>query len=99
MKIKITKDDIKNGTPCDNEACAVSQALMREFNTDMVTTYLKIKNIVNDKETKVIIYVNDQPYFVNEQDREKVVKFVNQFDNLGFGIGKAPKPITFELNQ
>jgi len=98
MKIKITKDDIENGTPCDNEACAVSQALMREFNTDMVTTYLKIKNIVDDKQTKVIIYVNDKPYSVNEQDREKVVKFVNQFDNLGFGIGKAPKPISFEIN-
>jgi len=99
MKIKMIKEDVKNGVPCDSEACAISQALMREFNTNKVNAYLKIKNIVNDEETKVVIYVDDQPCFVDEQDREKVVKFVNQFDNLGFGIGKAQKPISFEINQ
>ena len=91
MKIKITKDDIKNGTPCDSQECAVSQALSRYFKTHAVYTSIR-KNGVD-------IRVNEQPYFVDENDRKKVKDFILAFDNLDFGVGKLPKPITFELNQ
>ena len=92
MKIKITKDDIKNGTPCDSEACAVSQALSRHFKTNVVSTSVS-KNGVD-------IRVNDQPYFVDQNDRKKVIDFIFDFDNLDFKDNAVPpKPITFELNQ
>jgi len=91
MKIKITKQDIKNGNPCDSEACAVSQALSRHFNTHAVYTSIR-KNGVD-------IRINEQPYFVDKNDHEKVVNFILAFDNLNFGVGKLPKPISFKLNQ
>jgi len=91
MKIKITKQDIKNGNPCDSEACAVSQALSRYFKTNAVSTSVS-KNGVD-------IRVNDQPYFVDENDRKKVINFIFDFDNLEFDNATPPKPITFELNQ
>ena len=91
MKIKITEQDIKNGNPCDSEACAVSQALSRHFNTHAVYTSIR-KNGVD-------IRINEQPYFVDKNDHEKVVNFILAFDNLDFGVGKTPKPISFKLNQ
>lgn len=100
MKIKITKEDIKNGKPCDSENCAVSQALMRHFNTDCLHTSLEYKNIVDDDETIVVIGVDNQRYFVSEKDRKKVVKFINEFDDLYSADDIIPpKPISFELNQ
>jgi hypothetical protein len=39
MKIKITEKDIKNGNPCDSEACAVSLALSRHFKTNAVSIH------------------------------------------------------------
>jgi len=92
MKIKITEKDIKNGNPCDSEACAVSLALSRHFKTNAVSTSVS-KNGVD-------IRVNDQPYFVDENDRKKVINFIFDFDNLDFEDNAVrPKPITFELNQ
>jgi hypothetical protein len=32
----------------------------------------------------VDIKVNDQPYFVDEKDRKKVINFIFDFDNLEF---------------
>jgi len=91
MKIEITEQDIKNGNPCDSEACAVSQALSRYFKTHAVTTSIS--------KGGVDIRINEQPYFVDKNDHEKVVDFICAFDNLDFGVGKAPKPISFKLNQ
>ena len=92
MKIEITEQDIKNGNPCDSEACAVSQALSRHFKTNAVSTSVS-KNGVD-------IRVNDQVYFVDENDRKKVINFIFDFDNLDFEHNAVPpKPITFELNQ
>ena len=91
MKIEITEQDIKNGMPCDSEGCAVSQALSRHFNTYAVSTSLR--------KGKVDIRVNEQVYFVDKKDNEKVIKFIYDFDNLEFDNATPPKPITFELNQ
>lgn len=92
MEIKITEEDIKNGNPCDSEACAVSQALSRHFNTYAVSTSIS--------KTKVVIQVNDQHYFVDKKDNEKVIDFIYDFDNLDFEDNAVPpKPITFKLNQ
>ena len=92
MKIEITEQDIKNGMPCDSEGCAVSQALSRHFNTYAVSTSLR--------KGKVDIRVNEQVYFVDKNDHEKVVDFIYAFDNLDFQDNAVPpKPITFELNQ
>ena len=92
MKIKMIKEDVKKGVPCDSEACAISQALMREFNTNQVETSIK--------GTDINIRVNDQPYFIKSVDIDKVKRFIWDFDNLDF-IDDAvpPQPITFELNQ
>jgi hypothetical protein len=92
MKIEITEQDIKNGNPCDSEGCAVSQALIRYFNTYVVSTSIK--------KWKVFITINDQPYFVDKKDNQKVVDFIYAFDNLDFQDNAVPpKPITFKLNQ
>jgi hypothetical protein len=92
MKIEITEQDIKNGNPCDSQECAVSQALSRHFNTNAVYTSLR--------KGKVDIRVNEQVYFVNKKDNEKVIKFIYDFDNLDFKDNAVPpKPITFELKQ
>jgi len=91
MKIEITEQDIKNGNPCDSEACAVSQALSRYFKTNAVYTSIR--------EGGIDIRVNEQPCYVDKDDYEKVVNFIYAFDNLDFGVGKLPKPISFKLNQ
>ena len=91
MKIEITEQDIKNGNPCDSQECAVSQALSRHFKTHAVYTSLR--------KGKVDIRVNEQVYFVDKKDNEKVIKFIYDFDNLEFDNAIPPKPITFELNQ
>jgi len=92
MNIIITEQDIKKGNPCDSEACAVSQALSRHFNTHAVSTSIK--------KWKVFIRINDQPYFVDKKDNQKVVDFIYAFDNLDFQENAvAPKPIKFKLNQ
>jgi hypothetical protein len=94
MKIKITEKDIINGVPFDSEACAISQALMREFNTNCVSTSMG--------KSKVLIQINEQHYFVDKKDQNKVKKFIYDFDNLApFDNAEQlpPKPITFELNQ
>ena len=46
MKIEITEQDIKNGNPCDSEACAVSQALRRYFKTNAVYTSIREGGII-----------------------------------------------------
>jgi hypothetical protein len=65
--------------------------LSRHFKTNAVSTSVS-KNGVDIK-------VNDQPYFVDENDRKKVINFIFDFDNLEFDNATPPKPITFELNQ
>ena len=38
MKIEKIKEDVKYGVHFDSEECAISLALMREFNTNLVET-------------------------------------------------------------
>ena len=39
-KINVNEEDIKNGIPSNCNACAISQALRREFNTDETYTMI-----------------------------------------------------------
>jgi len=96
-KINVTEEDIKNGIPSNCNACAISQALRREFNTDETYT------MIDDETGNVSIEIDDRKFQVNHMQENDVLDFIDTFDNyqdylsLGDTEFVDPKPINFEI--
>ena len=96
-KINVNAEDIKKGIPGDCDACAISQALKRQFQTDEVST--KVDG------WDVILEVKNKKFEVNQMQEGDVLDFIDMFDNyrdylvLGGVDLVDPKPITFEIME
>ena len=88
-KISVNEEDIKNGVPSDCRACAISQALRREFNTEETYT------MVSDETGDVCIQIDDREFQVNDMQESDVIDFIFDFDQED-GWSKV-KPMTFEI--
>lgn len=97
MKIKVTKQDIKNGEPGQCNTCAISQALKRTFKVDKAYTEVDGGDI--------ILTVNEKKYSVDYKDQDDVLMFIERFDNhleyefLGVEDCKPPRPINFTIEE
>ena len=96
-KINVSAEDIKKGIPGDCDACAISQALKRQFQTEEVSTKVDGGD--------VILEIKNKKFEVNHMQEGDVLDFIDMFDNyrdylvLG-GIDLVdPKPITFEIME
>jgi hypothetical protein len=94
-KINVNAEDIKKGIPGDCDACAISQALKRQFQTDEVSTKVDGGD--------VILEIKNKKFEVNHMQEGDVLDFIDMFDNyrdylvLGGVDLVDPKPITFEI--
>ena len=97
MKINVTEEDIRNGIPNNCNACAISQALRKKFNTDEVYTEVDGGDIV--------LTIDEKKYGVNYKNESDVLDFIHRFDTyleyeyLGSMDGAPPKPISFEIKE
>jgi len=89
MKINVTEEDIKNGIPDNDNACAISQALRKKFNTDEVYTQVDGGD--------VILTINEKKYGVNFKNESDVLDFIFDFDQVD-GWSKV-KPMTFKIEE
>jgi len=87
--IDITDDDIKNGTQCDNNKCAIARALKREYKTDDVHVMVEddYPNLIVNKKELRYNYEND------------VLDFIDCYDNMSTedDYNYTPKPFTLEV--
>ena len=87
--IDITDDDIKNGTQCDNNKCAIARALKREYKTDDVNVIVEddYPNLIVNKKELRYNYEND------------VLDFIECYDNMSTedDYYLTPKPFTLEV--
>jgi hypothetical protein len=96
-KINVNAEDIKKGIPGDCDACAISQALKRQFQTDEVSTKVDGGD--------VILEIKNKKFEVNQMQEGDVLDFIDMFDNykdylvLGGVDLVDPKPITFEIME
>ena len=96
-KINVNAEDIKKGSPGDCDACAISQALKRQFQTDEVSTKVDGGD--------VILEIKNKKFEVNHMQEGDVLDFIDMFDNyrdylvLGGVDLVDPKPITFEIME
>jgi hypothetical protein len=96
-KINVNAEDIKKGIPGDCDACAISQALKRQFQTDEVSTKVDGGD--------VILEIKNKKFEVNHMQEGDVLDFIDMFDNykdylvLGGVDLVDPKPITFEIME
>lgn len=95
-KINVNEEDIKNGIPSDCRACAISQALRRQFNTEETYT------MISDETGNVSIEIDDRKFQVNDMQESDVIDFIHDFDNYAdlYFLNLNPeelKPITFEI--
>lgn len=94
-KINVNAEDIKKGIPGDCDACAISQALKRQFQTEEVSTKVDGGD--------VILEIKNKKFEVNHMQEGDVLDFIDMFDNyrdylvLGGVDLVDPKPITFEI--
>jgi hypothetical protein len=94
-KINVNAEDIKKGIPGDCDACAISQALKRQFQTDEVSTKVDGGD--------VILKIKNKKFEVNHMQEGDVLDFIDMFDNYRdylvlSGVDLVdPKPITFEI--
>jgi len=94
-KINVNAEDIKKGIPGDCDACAISQALKRQFQTEEVSTKVDGGD--------VILEIKNKKFEVNHMQEGDVLNFIDMFDNykdylvLGGVDLVDPKPITFEI--
>ena len=88
-KISVNEEDIKNGVPSDCRACAISQALRRQFGTEETYT------MISDETGKVSIEIDDRKFQVNDMQESDVIDFIFDFDQED-GWSKV-KPMTFEI--
>jgi len=89
IKINVTKKDIRNGIPDNCNACAISQALRRKFNTDEVYTEVDGGDVV--------LTINEKKYEVNYKNESDVLDFIFDFDQVD-GWSQV-KPISFEIKE
>lgn len=89
IKINVTEEDIRNGIPDNCNACAVSQALRRKFNTDEVYTEVDGGDVV--------LTINEKKYEVNYKNESDVLDFIFDFDQVD-GWSKV-KPMSFEIKE
>ena len=96
-KINVNAEDIKKGIPGDCDACAISQALKRQFQTEEVSTKVDGGD--------VILEIKNKKFEVNHMQESDVLEFIDMFDNyrdylvLGGVDLVDPKPITFEIME
>lgn len=96
-KINVNAEDIKKGIPGDCDACAISQALKRQFQTDEVSTKVDGGD--------VILEIKNKKFEVNQMQEGDVLDFIDMFDNYKDylvlnGVDLVdPKPITFEIME
>ena len=94
-KINVNAEDIKKGIPGDCDACAISQALKRQFQTEEVSTKVDGGD--------VILEIKNKKFEVNHMQEGDVLNFIDMFDNykdylvLGGVDLVDPKPITFKI--
>jgi len=99
-KINVNAEDIKKGIPGDCDACAISQALKRQFQTEEVSTKVDGGNVTGDK---ITFEIKNKKFEVNHMQEGDVLDFIDMFDNyrdylvLGGVDLVDPKPITFEI--
>tara|TARA_R100001440_G_scaffold16293_4_gene27735 strand:+ start:5277 stop:5588 length:312 start_codon:yes stop_codon:yes gene_type:complete len=96
FKINVNEEDIKNGIPSDCRACAISQALRREFNTE------ETKTTISDETGDVCIEIDDRKFQVNHMHESDVADFIFDFDNYANDyfnnlVPRELKPISFEI--
>ena len=95
-KINVDAEDIKNGIPSDCRACAISQALRRQFGTEETYT------MISDETGKVCIEIDDRKFQVNDMQESDVIDFIHDFDNYAEDHfnnldPEELKPISFEI--
>lgn len=96
-KINVNVEDIKKGIPGDCDACAISQALKRQFQTEEVSTKVDGGD--------VILEIKNKKFEVNHMQEGDVLDFIDMFDNYRDylvlnGVDLVdPKPITFEIME
>lgn len=93
VKIKVTKQDIKDGNPDNCKECAIACAIQRTLGIDM---YKNTMGIYNTLDGEGYLLGKDQLNFeekpISEPFPPKVTKFIQDFD-----AGKVVKPISFDL--
>ena len=94
MRIEVTKKDIENGVPCNSEQCAISQALMRHFKTNVVCTHVDGDHVE--------ITVDGYSYYLLSCSKS-IINFINIFDDsLEYSVLKVDtglKPFSFEIKK
>ena len=85
--ISVTEEDIKKGEPGNCSRCAISQALIRKFKIDEVSTEVDGGD--------VILSVKEKKYQVNHMHESDVLDFIFDFDQED-GWSEV-KPIKFEI--
>ena len=93
MKIDVTKEDIKNGEPCQGDECAISKALQRHFNSKDTFTEC------NFDSGQITLIVDEREYEIKSHDKYKVGDFIDRFDNMDDMDFNSPKPIQFEIEE
>ena len=104
IKIKVLKEDIKEGIPDSCNECAISVALKRHFKTSDVHTGYDVKK------EKTVIEVNGKQLKIKKSDESIVGDFIDKFDNYvdykyllddGFIVDNnlIPKPFSFEIEE
>jgi|TARA_R100000482_G_scaffold42029_1_gene14570 hypothetical protein len=86
-KINVDEEDINNGIPGNCNACAISQALRRKFNTNAVYTEIDGGDVV--------LTIDEKKFQVNDMQESDVIDFIFDFDQDD-GWSDV-KPITFEI--
>ena len=93
-KINVDEEDINNGIPGNCNACAISQALRRKFNTNAVYTEIDGGDVV--------LTIDEKKFQVNDMQESDVIDFIFDFDNYANDHfnnldPEELQPITFEI--
>jgi hypothetical protein len=91
--IDITQDDIKNGTQCDNNKCAIATALKREYKTNDVHV------MIDDDTGSPQITVNKKDLKYNYEN--DILDFIDCYDYMSTedDYYRTPQPFTLQINE
>ena len=88
MEIKVTKENIKNGTPDSSEKCAVALALKETLGSEYTVGVFPYRDKYQDDEDSTDCYyfaIDKNGKTINNEivsNDEKVNEFINEFDNI-----------------
>lgn len=90
--INITRENIKNGLPTYGESCAISKAICRK--------YKKGASYLNVHTSDECVVINGRTYVpANARERNKMVRFIDNFDNDSRRRFCRPMALRLKLEQ